>query len=302
MDSRFIESFIAVVDQGSVAAAARRLRLTPTAVALRIRSLEEEIGAVLLVRSGRTMRPTRAGAAIIDKARGFVQDIRELRTLAAGELPVGELRIGAISTALLSVLPDVLSSLVRLYPKIEVYIVPGTSVDLYGRVADGDLDAALLVKPPFALPKVCEWQTLREESLVALTHSSRAGRKAHDLLATEPFIRYDRSHWGGQLAEDYLRRAGITARTRFELDSLEGIAALVSRDLGVSLVPDCSVAWPAGLSVTALPLPLPAEPRHIGMLWARGSARIHLVRIFLEQATAIQRRGGAVERSSAPMA
>jgi DNA-binding transcriptional LysR family regulator len=293
MDTRFIESFIAVVDHGSVAAAARRLRLTPTAVALRIRSLEEEIGAVLLVRSGRTMRPTQAGAAIIEKARGFAQDIRELRTLAAGELPVGELRIGAISTALLSVLPDVLSSLVRLYPKIEIYIVPGTSVDLYGRVVDGDLDAALLVKPPFELPKVCEWHTLREERLVALTHKSGAGRDAHDLLATEPFIRYDRSHWGGQLAEDYLRRAGITAQTRFELDSLEGIAALVSRDLGVSLVPDCSVAWPAGLSITALPLPLPAEPRQIGMLWARGSARIHLVRMFLEQAIAIQLRGAA---------
>jgi DNA-binding transcriptional LysR family regulator len=289
MDTRFIESFIAVVDHGSVAAAARRLRLTPTAIALRIRSLEEEIGTGLLVRSGRTMRPTQAGAAILEKARGFVQDIRELRTLAAGELAVGELRIGAISTALISVLPDVLSSLVRLYPGIEVYILPGTSVDLYGRVVDGDLDAALLVKPPFAVPKVCDWRTLREEKLVALTHSSGAGRDAHDVLATSPFIRYDRSHWGGQLADDYLRRAGITTRTRFELDSLEGIAALVGRDLGVSLVPDCSDVWPADISVATLPLPLPAHPRHIGMLWARGSARMHLVRLFLEVAIEVQR-------------
>jgi DNA-binding transcriptional LysR family regulator len=288
MDTRFIESFVAVVDHGSVAGAARWLQLTPAAVALRIKSLEEEIGSALLVRSGRTMRPTPAGAAILAKAREFVRDVRELRTLAAGELAVGMLRIGSISTALVSIIPDVLASFIEHHPGIEIYLVPGTSVDLYKRVVDGDLDAALIVKPPFALPKFCEWRTVREENLVVLTHEKNRDRDPHELISKGPFICYDRKHWGGRVSDDYLQRAGLQPSIRFELDSLEGIGALVNRDLGVSLVPDCAAVWSAYRSVVALPVPQPAGPRDVGVLWTRGSTRMHLVRIFLETAMTAQ--------------
>jgi DNA-binding transcriptional LysR family regulator len=54
MDTQFLDSFVTVVDYGSMAEAARRLNLTPAAVAQRIRALEDEIGASLFVRSGRT--------------------------------------------------------------------------------------------------------------------------------------------------------------------------------------------------------------------------------------------------------
>src|SRR5215467_14456418 len=51
MDTQFLDSFVTVVDSGSIAEAARRLQLTPGAVAQRIRALESEIGASLVVRS-----------------------------------------------------------------------------------------------------------------------------------------------------------------------------------------------------------------------------------------------------------
>ena len=78
MDSKFLDSFVAVVDYGSIAEAARRLNLTPGAVAQRIRALENEIGATLLVRSGRTVRPTEAGAAILPRTRSFLKDARDI--------------------------------------------------------------------------------------------------------------------------------------------------------------------------------------------------------------------------------
>lgn len=284
MDTRLIESFICVVDQGSMAAAARRLHITPAAIAQRIQALEQEIGASLLVRSGRTVRPTEAGAAILAKARSFVKEVRELRALATGGETAGELRIGAISTAMTGLLPDMLAALIAAHPKVEVYVLPGTSVDLYRKVLEGELDAALLVKPPFALPKSCEWRTLREEPLMVLAPADAAAREPHHLLGNEPFIRYDRNHWGGQLGDDYLRRAGIRTRDRFELDALEAIATLVDRGLGVSLVPDWAPPWPAGLSIVKKPVPLPCEPRRVGMLWTRGSPRLHLVQRFVSEA------------------
>src|SRR5436190_23897303 len=69
MDTRFLEAFLMAVDNGSIAEAARRLNLTAAGVAKRIRALESEIGAVLISRSGRTIRLTEAGAAIVEHAR-----------------------------------------------------------------------------------------------------------------------------------------------------------------------------------------------------------------------------------------
>ncbi|MFL6719014.1 MAG: LysR family transcriptional regulator, partial [Burkholderiaceae bacterium] len=54
MDTRFLESLVTVVEQGSIAEAARRLNLTPAAITQRIQALERELGTALLMRSGRT--------------------------------------------------------------------------------------------------------------------------------------------------------------------------------------------------------------------------------------------------------
>src|SRR5215467_13641319 len=85
MDTRFLDSFVAVVDNGSIAEAARRLNLTPTAVAQRIRTLEIEVGSRLIIRSGRTVRSTEAGVAILDRARSVLGDIRDLKSVGASD-------------------------------------------------------------------------------------------------------------------------------------------------------------------------------------------------------------------------
>ena len=92
--------------------------------------------------------------------------------------------------------------------------------------------------------------------------------------------------WGGRLVESYLNRAGIRPRERFVLSTLDAIAVMVDRGLGDSLVPDWSPPWPEGLTLAKLPLPLPTEPRRISFLWMKGSARIRLLRVFLEKAAA----------------
>ena len=79
MDTRFLETFLIAIDNGSIAEAARRLNLTAAAVAKRIHTLESEIGTVLVTRSGRTIRPTEAGAAIIERARHFLIEARDFK-------------------------------------------------------------------------------------------------------------------------------------------------------------------------------------------------------------------------------
>lgn len=283
MDTRFLESFLIVVESGSVAEAARRLDLTPAALAQRIRTLEEEMGIRLVVREGRTTRPTEAGRAILKQARQILADAQELRLIATGESLSGKLRIGAISTSVTGILPIVLKFLATSAPQIDVYVVPGTSTMLYQNLLNGEIDAAILVQPPFELFKTCDWMLLREEPLIAISPGSIPIQNPKTLFTAEPFIRYDRNHWGGRLVDGYLRQAKIFPRERFELDALEAIVVLVSSGLGVSLIPDWSAPWPEGLTLNKLRIDAPAFARRVGLLWMRNSPNIRLVQSFRAQ-------------------
>ncbi|MEV8521003.1 LysR substrate-binding domain-containing protein [Dyella marensis] len=283
METQFLNTFVTVVDQGSMAAAARVLNVTPAAVAQQIRTLERELGATLIARVGRTVSVTEQGSRILERSRELLRSVSDLRSVANDSAVSGELRLGACPTALAGMLPDVLARMVDAFPQINVFIKPGYSVDLYRAVEAGDLDAAVVLQAPFPLPKTCEWLLLREEPLIVLAPKSMAGRDPHDLLATEPLIRYDRNQWGGRQADDYLRANDIVPRERFELNALNAIAVMVDRGLGVSLVPDWAQPWPEGLQLARIPLPNPAVPRRIGIVWSRSSVRVRLVTVLLQE-------------------
>ena len=244
------------------------------------------MGVRLLTRAGRTTRPTEAGRAILERAHQFLRDARELRAIATADTLAGQLRIGAVSTAVTGILPTILSFLATSCPHLDIYVMPGTSVDLYQKVLNGELDAAILVQPPFGLLKACDWMLLREEPLIVISPASVPISNPRALLTAEPFIRYDRNHWGGRLADSYLQQAKICPRERFELDALDAIAILVARGLGVSLVPDWAPPWPEGLELNKIVIDAPAFRRCIGLLWMRNSASIRLVQTFRMQARA----------------
>jgi DNA-binding transcriptional LysR family regulator len=277
MDTRFLESFVQVVRLGSLAEAARRLNLTPAAVAQRIKALEEELATPLLARVGRTVKPTAAGNAVYTSATALLRALRELKGAALLDIVAGELRLGAVSTAMTGILPELLSRVNAQHPDVAFFVAPGTSQDLYRRVATGELDAAIIVQPPFPIPKECDWQTVRAEPLVLIAGGGTDLSDPHRLLATEPFLRYDRNHWGGRLAERYLRHCDIVPKDRFELDALEAIAVMVDRGLGISLVPDWAPPWPEGLSLERWYIPDDQFTRRIGLVWNRSSLNLRLV-------------------------
>ena len=62
METSYLGTFLLVIESGSMSEAARRLEITPAAVAHQLKSLEKELGTRLLSRSGRTVAPTEADA------------------------------------------------------------------------------------------------------------------------------------------------------------------------------------------------------------------------------------------------
>lgn len=287
MDIRYIQSFVSVVEFGSIAEAARRLDLTPAAVAARIRSLEDDLGVKLISRSGRVVKPTERGVAFWERAKVVLRDFRELRSVVSTVSAIGEMRIGIFVSGMVSVLPPVLKRFYAKYPDLKIFVEIGTSIDLCQRVSNGDLDAAVVVEPQFALGKGCEWQSLIEEELVVVAPSALAHRTAHELLAEQPFIRYDRAVLGGQLADRYLRDHGIRPQQRLEIDGLLAIAALVDQGLGVGLIPDWSPLWNNGMAIARVALPGQPPVRRVGLVWREYGARAVLAREFLAEAEAV---------------
>ncbi len=236
MDTRYLKSLLAVIDCGSIADAARVEGITAAAVSQRIQVLERLLGFALLSRVGHSAKATEACLALLPRARHIVREV----SLLAGDADLsgltGSLRIGAISTMLTGLLPSALLELSRLAPGIKTSILPGTSRSLYLALQSGELDAAVIVAPPFELPKMFRVAPLHLEKLVLASKALPTNGIA-DVLRSHPYICYEPSSWGGLHAERYLSDNGLALTPLFSLDGLEAIAMLVADGVGASLVP-----------------------------------------------------------------
>jgi DNA-binding transcriptional LysR family regulator len=283
MDTRFIESFLVVVETGSIAAASRRLNLTQAALAQRLKALERDIGVPLVSRVGQTVKPTSAGLTIIERAQDLLSTVRQLRSIAMEDANIGELRLGAISAAMIGIVPSTLVKFGQLLPRVGVHLTPGISEVLYRQVVSGELDAAIIIRPQhFAIPKVCSWQLLLKEDFVVLKSTTTACNEGIELLRSQPFIRYDRLHWDGQIADRYLTELGLKPQEKFELDGLEAIAALVEKGLGVSLVPDSYPLTHISRSLVKVSLGKGRPYREIIFISSRSSTNARFLETFCQ--------------------
>jgi len=285
MNTEYLESFAKVVECRSLAEAARRLHLTSGAVAARIRILESELATTLVQRSGQTITPTEAGMRIYDRAKELIQSARDLQAIASSGAPEGELQLGAFPSALTTHVPVLLDGFCARHPDLSIYIAYDASAELCRRVHLGQLDAAVVIEPTFAIHKNCDLHTLQEEPLIVIAPAHMAGRDAHDLLLHEPFIRYDRMAHSGQLVDRYLKDNALVPRQRIEVDSLLTIVSLVERGVGVSLVPDSFSIWYKADGLVKIPLPERTPIRRIGMIWGRHSPRLSVVQALVEHAS-----------------
>lgn len=249
MDTRFLESLLAVVDHGSIVAAAQAQALTPAAVSQRIQVLERDLGQTLLERRANASAPSAACRDLLPAMRRIVNQAQELKRSADPAVAQGVFRLGAISTLLTAAVPGMLIALRQSAPRLEMQITPGSSAALYEAVRSGELNAALIVAPPFPTPFGLQQHPLRSEPLCLLTPEGHPARSAEEAFTSLPHIAYDPESWGGQIASRYLADRGLMPQVLCALDGLEVISDLVASGIGASLVPE----W-AGLQ-GARPLP-----------------------------------------------
>lgn len=202
-----------------------------------MRVLEQNLGVRLFDRSGRAAVLNAAGRHALPLAEQILALYGQMALSTSAAEWQGELRIGAIATVQTGLLPQALPRFRQAAPRVELKLVPGVSLNLLGQVDAGELDLALLIKPPFELPKELLEIPLASEPFVLIAPLHLPGDDPLQLLAEQPFVRYDRASFGGRLVSQFLREQRIQVRDALELDELEAIARMVECGLGVSLVP-----------------------------------------------------------------
>jgi LysR family transcriptional regulator of abg operon len=140
-----IRDFLATVEAGSIRGAARGLALSQPALTKSLRLLENELGAVLLVRGVRGARPTELGRAFLARARAVSADLQrareELAQLRGSR--AGSLSIGAAPGPMLSLLPAALARVRKLWPEATFRIVDVSPSGVLPALREGALDFAV---------------------------------------------------------------------------------------------------------------------------------------------------------------
>jgi DNA-binding transcriptional LysR family regulator len=234
---RELRTFVAVARQGSFAAAGQVVGLTPSAVSAQIRNLEAELGIRLFDRTGRTAILNMNGKKALGHAEEILAVFARMMEVGDGVTLRGELKVGAIGTVQTGLLPDAMVMLQKRAPALRIHLVPGVSLTLLNQVDAGEIDLALVVKPPFALQKDLHAEDIVREEFALITPTFVSETDPLEILANYPFIRYDRSSFAGRQVAGFLNQHGIVPDQILELDEIEAIVRMVQGGLGVSVIP-----------------------------------------------------------------
>lgn len=275
---RMFKTFLAVAKYGTFAAAGKEIGLTPAAVGLQIRALEEELNQVLFDRGPRSVVLNTAGRKAVPQVEELLVRYEALANSDSGELS-GRVMMGALVSTLMGSFADALWTLKREHPRLRVQLFVGLSSDFAYKVEHGELDAAIVTKPPRPLASNLLWTPLYHEPMVMVVP-----RRPHfelppeplDALRQAPFIRFDRDTWTGMLVKEVLAQAGVTStHDELELNSVEAMIEIVRQGFGVSIVPQlANVQWEKDEALRVIHVPGVTTARNVGLLERTSHSRM----------------------------
>ncbi len=263
---RELKTLIAVAQHGTFAAAGQHIGLTQAAVSAQMKRLESELGVALFERSGRAAVLTQRGQETLQQAQALLALYATLGESSSGQAIATRVTLGAIASIQRSLLPEVLARFHRQFPECRTRVVPGLSLGLMNQVDAGELDMAVIIRPPFSLHSDLRWQPLAHEPFRLLVPRQMAGEDWRELLIRQPFVRYDRASFGGRQVDRFLRDNHCQVRDVCEVDELDAIVQLVANGVGVALVPQPNAIkrWPS--AVRAIDLAEHTFHRDIGII------------------------------------
>jgi LysR family nitrogen assimilation transcriptional regulator len=247
MRSRQLECFVCICETGSITRAAAKLNIAQPALGVQLRTLEQEFGAKLLMRSPAGTVPTAAGRLFLDEARNILRKIDDLKRRlreVEGKKPQS-VRIGMPASLTGHLASRLLGTAKIEIPSLRISIVEGPSNLLVQQLRTGSLDMAAAFEARTDGELVAR-PVLRETLyLVAATGSKLAQKKGpvrlrqlRDVDLTMPgegdVVRH--------IVTDMMRAHGMQARIAYPVSSMPAMIDVVAKSLACAVLPASAVA------------------------------------------------------------
>ncbi len=240
-----------VVDRGSFSDAADSLSYSQSAVSQAIATLEGELGAPLIERDRRGVRPTPAGAALVAHAEGILarMDDAEAEVAAIAGGRGGRLRIASFPTAGATLVPLAVARFRAAHPGVEVGLAEGESEEIAPRLRAGDFEIVLL----FEFVGVGErlgagmrrFELLDDPLHLALPAAHRLARRRKlrlEDLREESWVQTSATSPCARHVVRSCHAAGFEPRVSFESDDYQTVQGLVAAGVGVALIPQLALS------------------------------------------------------------
>lgn len=277
--------FLAVARHGSMTKAAKSLHTVQSNVTARIKRLEDDLGATLLVRGARKLQLTPEGEALMPFALRLEELDRDLQRQFDTDtgLQGGSLRIGAIETFAASHLVDLLNSFSNAHPFVDFSVQAGGTDTLRKSVLQSELDVAFVSRPS-GEPSLREEKILDDELVVLSPGGLRSLADLADQRHANLRILVQRAGCSfTQRLIEHLREIGVSHRPTHAVGTLEGMIGNVRAGRGVAVLPRSyltSVGRTQKLSL--LPMPKKWRAVEIYLVVQRWKLPIRLLDAFVQ--------------------
>jgi LysR family transcriptional regulator, hydrogen peroxide-inducible genes activator len=235
----------AIADTGNFSRAAERCQIAQPSLSQQVLKLEEDLGAKLFDRLGRSVRLTEAGRVFITHARAILEQMEVARLNVADKNADlrGSIAVGVIPTVAPYLIPSYRAAFTKNYPDAKLRIVEETTSVLVESLRDLSIDVAILALP--LRHKDLELFPIRTEPLFAVMRKDHPRGSAESLvlkdLRGESFVMLRDGHCFRDLSIRTCTRARITPNIAFESGQFSSLLAMVAAGVGVSLVPEMAI-------------------------------------------------------------
>ena len=286
MDFDQLETFIEVARLSSFSRAAEKRFRTQPAISSQIRSLEEEVGAKLLDRSGGKVSVTASGKIFLKFAEELLESRKTmLTTIAETErVPRGEIVVGANEGTCLHILPEVFAEFKKQYPDVNISINRADYAKILESVIDNSVDFGV-VSLPVNDPRLTIVLIHRDE-LVIIVPPKHPLAKAKSATVAEtaiyPLIVPKGGHTRDALENLFYERK-LKPRYTMELDSSELLKRFVAADAGIGFIARSNVAEDVLASaLVAIPISDATIRRDLALVFRKDKALSRAALAFID--------------------
>ncbi len=239
MDFDQLTTFLEVAKTGNFSRAGGKVYRSQSAVSAQIRQLEQDYGARLFDRAGKTVRLTPAGQVLQEYAlRLLALRGESLRAVADQDTtPRGTLAVGANEATCLYVLPHIFAEYRQLYPNVQISIYRNFSRKILERIQDGGIDVGV-VTLPVKSPRLVVKRIFRDRLMLMTSPQNPLAKKGAvtvDAVAEQNLI-LPKAGYSRQIMDKLFRPYQGSLRVAMELPSVAMIKTFVSAGMGVSII------------------------------------------------------------------